>query len=328
MEKLGGLITFIAYLFLLSVMVGYIVKKRDLNTVSITEAQVMAEQEGQNGTEPDLEPVVEGTEDKETAAISPEDESTLLVIDSQPIEQEEAQRDIEECLVESAPANENLLLEQTGAHEGTITTAPETEENIIPHSVEEILNNSEFQSEQYEATAESTTHRPALQLNNPEEIPIEFDKIGSNQSSRDTDEATSNTADTIDEVNLDNEKQVINLIDSAFACREDNSQEAARYFEEAWEITADYNLKYLLTMELIAIYKDNGWYTRALSLLESFLSLPGDKSAIINEINRQIKYISLLIAELNRLGISGLPESKIPRLVRFNIDAEMTNPGK
>lgn len=119
------------------------------------------------------------------------------------------------------------------------------------------------------------------------------------------------------------ENQVITLIDSAFACRPTNPVEAARYFEEAWHLTSNYELKHLLTVELVEIYKDNGWYKKAMSILDSFIALPNHKSDIINEISRQFDYISLLAAELDRLGISDLPVSRIPRWVRLKVDSEM-----
>ena len=121
--------------------------------------------------------------------------------------------------------------------------------------------------------------------------------------------------------------QIIELIDNGFACRDNNREEAARYFEEAWQTTSEYELRYMLTVELLEIYKECGWYSRAGSILDSFITLPGHKSDIINEINRKIDYISLLAAELKRLGISDLPISRVPRWVRLKVDGEMNPPG-
>jgi len=118
------------------------------------------------------------------------------------------------------------------------------------------------------------------------------------------------------------EDRLISLIDYAFACRSADLAEAARCFEEAWHLTSDYELKYLLTVELAEIFKESGWYKKAASMLDSFIALPNHKSDIINEISRQFDYISLLAAELERLGISDLPVSRIPRWVRLKVDAE------
>jgi hypothetical protein len=120
---------------------------------------------------------------------------------------------------------------------------------------------------------------------------------------------------------------ILELIDNGFACRDVNKEEAAGYFEEAWHNTSEYELRYMLTMELLQIYKECGCYSRAESILNSFIALPGHKSDIINEINRQIDYISLLTAELERLGISDLPISRVPRWVRLKVDGEMNPPG-
>jgi hypothetical protein len=121
--------------------------------------------------------------------------------------------------------------------------------------------------------------------------------------------------------------QLLELIDNGFACRDSNREEAARCFEAAWQITSAYELKHLLTLELFEIYKECGWYSKAREILDSFIVLPGHKSDIINEINYQIDYISLLTAELERLGISDLPISRVPRWVRLKVDGEMNPPG-
>ncbi len=125
------------------------------------------------------------------------------------------------------------------------------------------------------------------------------------------------------DINAVAEEQVINLIDNAFACRSVNLDEAVRCFEEAWHLTSDYELRYLLTVELVEIFKESGGYQKAASILDSFIALPGHKSDIINEISLQLDYINLLAAELERLGIGDLPVSRIPRWVRLKVDAEM-----
>ncbi|MGI5911919.1 MAG: hypothetical protein ACOX6E_04965 [Syntrophomonadaceae bacterium] len=123
------------------------------------------------------------------------------------------------------------------------------------------------------------------------------------------------------------EEQIKELIDMAFACRESNPEESAGYYQEAWRLTSDYDLKYLLTMELVEIYKENGCYNEIVRLLNTFITLPGSKPDILNQINRQLKYINLLVAELKRLGIGELPVSKIPRLVRLKVDEQINFPG-
>ena len=120
---------------------------------------------------------------------------------------------------------------------------------------------------------------------------------------------------------------IIDLINNGFDCRDSNIEEAARYFKEAWQATSEYELKRMLTAELVEIYKECGRYSKARTILDSFIALPGHKSDIINEINRQIDYISLLTAELERLGISDLPISRVPRWVRLKVDGEMNPPG-
>ncbi|HBQ25133.1 MAG TPA: hypothetical protein DD791_01945 [Syntrophomonas sp.] len=130
-----------------------------------------------------------------------------------------------------------------------------------------------------------------------------------------------------EEAKTESQVQIIELIDNGFTYRDINKEEAVRCFEEAWHITSNYELKHLLTIELVEIYKECGWYSRAGALLDSFIALPGHKSDIINEINCKIDYIRLLAAELERLGISDLPISRVPRWVRLKVDAEMNPPG-
>ncbi len=134
------------------------------------------------------------------------------------------------------------------------------------------------------------------------------------------------SAEDNEDAKTESQVEIMKLIDKGFACRDINRKETARCFEEAWQITFDYELKYLLTVELVEIYKECGWYSKAGVILNSFIALPGHKSDIINEINRKFDYISFMAAELKRLGISDLPISKVPRWVRLKVDEEMNPP--
>jgi tetratricopeptide (TPR) repeat protein len=98
--------------------------------------------------------------------------------------------------------------------------------------------------------------------------------------------------------------------------------EAAMFFAEALEICRDYELKYMLAMETVTLYKELGRYDDAEQVLQRYIS-KADRHAIIDEINLQLSYIRILNSELNRLGIPGTPIARVPRWVRINVDEQM-----
>ena len=118
---------------------------------------------------------------------------------------------------------------------------------------------------------------------------------------------------------------VNNLIDKGFYYKYENSfQEMIGCFQEALHKTNDYELKYLLTMELTNAYKDMGLYKEAEEILREFLGFGLERPDIIKEINDELIYLRLLIQELERLGIKNVPVSRLPRWVRVKVTEEMS----
>jgi len=127
----------------------------------------------------------------------------------------------------------------------------------------------------------------------------------------------------VPDVNNEDNK-VFELLEKAFSCKErDNLQQAAGYFRQAWEITHESELKYILTMELLSIYKGLGWYGEAEDILERYIAFGEGTPEIREEINNQVCYIKLITQELERLGIGDIPLSRVPRLVRIRVAERM-----
>ena len=108
--------------------------------------------------------------------------------------------------------------------------------------------------------------------------------------------------------------RVMENINNGFNLKEQGRfQEAAACFFVSWDRTRDEELKYLLTLELIELYKDTGQYSDALRIIERFLEMRGHKFDIINKIKRQKEFLSVLTQELSRLGLDGTPISSVPQ---------------
>jgi|GEM_PF-5217481 len=117
---------------------------------------------------------------------------------------------------------------------------------------------------------------------------------------------------------------VIELLEQAFCYKKrDNLQEAADCFRQAWEITDEAELKYILTLELFNICKDLGWYGEAEDILKRYVASDKVSSEAREEINNKLFYIRLITRELEHLGIDNIPLSKVPRLVRLRVAEEM-----
>ncbi|MDD4550387.1 MAG: tetratricopeptide repeat protein [Syntrophomonadaceae bacterium] len=118
------------------------------------------------------------------------------------------------------------------------------------------------------------------------------------------------------------------LIDRGFKSRSENLNEAAEYFEQAWQLTINQELKYLLTFELCQIYKELGEYSKAEGILEQFSVLIDERPDIIEEINEQLTRVKLLVRELNRLGLGYIPLASVPRWIRIKVAEEITTRGE
>ncbi|MDD4803175.1 MAG: hypothetical protein PHF24_09590, partial [Syntrophomonas sp.] len=120
--------------------------------------------------------------------------------------------------------------------------------------------------------------------------------------------------------------EINKLIDMGFIRKSAKQYEdAVRNFALACELTRDAELKYLLTMEILNLYKDLGRYEEAENLLN--INIYNGKNNlqpdIINEMNRQLSFMRILRAELSRLSIPDTPLAKVPRLVQLNVSAKM-----
>lgn len=119
---------------------------------------------------------------------------------------------------------------------------------------------------------------------------------------------------------LNSEKLIDELIENAFALKQEQRPiEAVQFFKEALEMTTDEELKYLLIMETVNLYKDMGMYAQAEQVLFISIGKAYMRTDIINKIDRQLSYIRLLSVELDRLGLANTPISEVPRMVKMSV---------
>lgn len=109
-------------------------------------------------------------------------------------------------------------------------------------------------------------------------------------------------------------------LDRGFVYKEEGQLQAALIeFNRVWQETDDYELGFLLTMELFDLYTTVGNYAEAEKVLSSFASKAVNFPAIMNEIETKIKWVRTLKAELAHLGIAELPYAELPRLVKMKV---------
>lgn len=114
------------------------------------------------------------------------------------------------------------------------------------------------------------------------------------------------------------------MIEAGFACKYENRPaDAARYFDDAYKLSKDSELHYMLTMEMLTLFTDTGMYYEAEQVLIRYIGNANLQPDIMNKINLQLSYIRILSAELNRLGIPNTPVTMVPRWVRLSVSEKL-----
>jgi hypothetical protein len=366
MERLGGLASLMIYVLLVAIIAWYILKgggglalfncrlpvvefvKPIISVINkkppIESTEEILEQE--EIPEEKIDPGITPTEKKEEEQITVADEARELIepeekiAEAQPITKVETAPGPDlapETMLEEKETKQPMPAPEEIASSEDTTLQKDVDiqiEPLIQETVEPILvegDEAEIEEvELIEGVEQVEKVEGVTQIEEIEEVDeiLEADQEDQSKKSETLEKLglVEMVAEDTKEAKTESQVEIMELIDKGFACRDINRKETARCFEEAWQITSDYELKYLLTVELVEIYKECGWYSKAGVILNSFIALPGHKSDIINEINRKFDYISFMAAELKRLGISDLPISKVPRWVRLKVDEEMNPP--
>lgn len=115
-------------------------------------------------------------------------------------------------------------------------------------------------------------------------------------------------------------------LDTAFQLKDAGDyNKSIEYFLIIWQNSKDYDLKYLITMELVELYKLIGLYSLAQDLLMKFSNeVQGLNTYIVEGIKRELTFINLLQEEISRLKLDQVPLEKLPRWVKIKV-AEMLN---
>lgn len=93
------------------------------------------------------------------------------------------------------------------------------------------------------------------------------------------------------------------MIDAGFAGKLANQPEAAICsFVAALKLSEEPELKYILILESVILYKNLGRYEEAEELLNIYIGNANLRPDIIDKINIQLSYIRILRSELIRLG--------------------------
>lgn len=115
-------------------------------------------------------------------------------------------------------------------------------------------------------------------------------------------------------------------LDMAFQYKnEGNYIKSIEYFMNIWENRKDYDLKYLVTIEIVQQYKLLGMYSEAQALLTSFFEeTQGLNHNMARGLKEELILITLILEEISRLKLGEVPMENLPRLVKVKI-AEVLN---
>lgn len=132
-----------------------------------------------------------------------------------------------------------------------------------------------------------------------------------------------------DEKEKDAELALNTFIASAFEHKIAGDIETAKnQFQYIWENSKEYDLRYLITLELVELHKLLGQYDEAQDLLTNFLQeIPKDTKEGL-EINWQLNYVTSIKNEISRLGLEELPLPKLPRWIKVKITDQLNLPDK
>jgi len=176
--------------------------------------------------------------------------------------------------------------------------------------IDEVLDLSTM-SDETEAQPDQTAEPETLDINKEADT-MEAGEAGTGETADGQAESTLAPVDNGD---------VNRWVDMAFHYKTIGDMPAAiEAFVQVWSKVESGELQYLITMELVDLYKECGYYNYAEQVLGNYLELGGHKSDIIYEINRQLNGIRFLATELTRLGMSGAPWAQVPRWIRMELE--------
>lgn len=120
-------------------------------------------------------------------------------------------------------------------------------------------------------------------------------------------------------------EELVSYIDDAFLYKtEGNTDKAIEKFLLIWENSKDLDLKHLVTLELLEMYKTAGLYNLAQELLTQFYNEVKDiNTYMAPQLHKELTYIMLLNDEITRLGLEKVPFDKLPRWVKIKVADEL-----
>lgn len=313
MARLGLILTFSLYAIFLLLIIFYIVKMDEIafdetnNPIMLSNLEI---------TEPNLD--LNQTE-------------TVIIENQQEMEIESLINNIAEDINDIAEDNSITDYTEEIIKETTEVISKETEKTPIKELLEELIDNAT--EEKLEVSKEDISEDFAevtkeLELIKEIKEEDEADEIDNNILAEVTDKDDLDVHDNkIDKIIIENESEqdIISYIEKGFQYKigEDFPQSLA-HFLFVWEHTKDFDLKFLVTIELAELYMLEGLYNKAQDLLTIFQTeIPSTKFNEALEIKKRLDYITLINKEITRLGLEVVPLAKLPRWVKIKVAEEL-----
>lgn len=333
MERLGILLAFTVYAIILFLIILYMVKATDEICLDTVTTRTTPEDK--------VEGNIHQNQSKDDNIVSEVKTSTILEnqLDSVPLDKEEVVNDnITKMVFGEIVKNEEVTNEEETIHkENDIVASDELKlvwknDNIKDANEAEIKVDS-LKEANIEVKEESLEEK--LDIENNRQMTSEIKAEQEVESKKEEILIVENMPQGLDKKIIIEDEQVeipdalngelVSYIDEAFLYKtEGNLDKAIENFLLIWENTKDYDLKHLVTLELVEMYKTAGLYHFAQELLSQFY----DEIKEINtymaiQLKKELTYIMLLNDEITRLGLEKVPFDKLPRWVKIKVADEL-----
>lgn len=327
MEKLGVFFAFTVYAVLISLIILYMVK---------TTGSISLETAGTGAISENTLEVNNPKDQKKDENLVLEIKATDIIepkIDSVPsvsLQEEEAEKSLE-----TPTAVDEVLAETDKSEDAVEEIISERDKTLVNDDIK--LENGIIDDNYYEIKDNNIENEEKVELNDEQSTEsndeVKWVVEAAAAVEVQTMEAENISIELNKEILKDEEveshselsEEITSYINEAFFYKtEGNNEKAIEKFLLIWENTKDYDLKYLVTLELVEMYKSEGLYNLAQEILtKSYDEVKEINTSLASQLNKELSYIILLNNEINRLRLDQVPFDKLPRWVKMKVADEI-----
>lgn len=239
-----------------------------------------------------------------TDKISAEKESLHIIKDEAPVE-------VNEESIDSIAVNSSSAASSSADLPEDSSVQIEDDQEIIPSIIEGAAEEAAEQLEMIDESAEAAAQSGGIE-----------------ESAEQVEEVQDLAEDPVVPEENDNVLIVNQYLEEGFSLKLAGDEKGALGpFALAYDLSSDEELRAMLAMEIATLSQNLGYYQEAEQILLSTIANIKNQTDIIETMKFQLRYIKVLHAELDRLGIAAIPFSQVPRWVRLTV-AEKVQSGE